>query len=186
MSSVAPTRDVFQLLSALVAKIEQREARMQAVFDQRLQGLQDEVGRLQQRVNGIVDGAQARITEEAREALRPVAAEYGHAVSAVSGQLKGAGRMVWSWFAVAGATLLVAALAGWAVLGYYQRELTQARHELERYENAVPVVRAFYNSDAVLCEERLCVNVDSKSPARGERGRYRPVLPRSAQEAAAR
>lgn len=178
MANHEQMQEVTRLLSALVAKFEQREARMQATVDQQLQVLQSEVSQLHQRVGSIVSGAQARITEEARAAMGPVAAEYGRAVDTTSAQLRRASRTVWAWYGgLAGLGLLLAVI-GWSVLGYYQRELARTRDELGRYENAVPVVQAFYASDAIVCGERICVNVEANAQRHGVGGKYAPARPR--------
>lgn len=172
-------REVTRLLSALVAKFEQREARMQAAVDQKLQVLQSEVTQLRQRVSGIVDDAQARITEEAKAAMVPVAAEYDRAVTNTSAQLRGASKTVWTWYGGL-ATLAVLFFAiGWTVLGYYRRELAQTKDELARYENAVPVMQAFVASDAFVCDGRICVNIDPNGRAQGDKKQYRQAKPRS-------
>ena len=151
---------------------------MQAAFDQRLQALGNEVSQLQQRVNGIVDGAQARITEEARAAMGPVASEYGRAVAGTSAQLRGASRTVWTWYGGLAMLAVLLLAIGWGVLGYYRRELAQTQDELSRYENAVPVVQAFYASDATLCDGRICVNVDRNGKRLGDKQQYLPARPR--------
>lgn len=173
-----PMKEVARLLTALVAKFEQREARMQAAVDQKLQKLESEVDQLHQRISGIVNGAQARITEEAKVAMGPVASEYGRAVAGTSAQLRGASRTVWTWY---GGLVMLAVLffaIGWGVLGYYRRELAQIQDELARYENAVPVVQAFYASDATLCDGRICVNVDRNGKRSGDKQQYLPAKPR--------
>jgi len=125
--------------------------------------------------------AGTRIAKEAKEAVTPVtpvAAEYDRAVSATSAHLREASRTVWLWFGIAGATLLLVLLVGWAVLGYYRRELAAAKDELQRYGNAMPVVRAFYASDAVLCGDRICVNIDPNCQKQGDDRQYRQAKPR--------
>ncbi|WAT14520.1 hypothetical protein [Xanthomonas fragariae] len=130
-------QNTLKLQSALMAKFEQREARMQAAFDQRMQSLQSEVAQVHRRVDGIVGDASSQIAKEARNAVAPVAAQYDRDVSATSAQLQKANKTVWMWFGAAGAILLLVLLVGWAVLGYYRRELVSTQEELQRYENAV-------------------------------------------------
>ncbi|WP_230079400.1 hypothetical protein [Xanthomonas oryzae] len=47
------------------------------------------------------------------------------------------------WFAAAAAILLLVLSVGWAVLGYFRRELSTVKEELQRYENAIPVLQAY-------------------------------------------
>ncbi|AOL21727.1 hypothetical protein BGK55_15150 [Xanthomonas citri pv. malvacearum] len=83
------------------------------------------------------------------------------------------------WFAAAGAILLLVLLVGWTVLGYYRRELAAVKDELGRYENAIPVLQAYYASDAAICGGRVCVNVDPNGQRAGDKRQYRQAKPRS-------
>ena len=177
---LASLQNTLKLQSALMAKFEQRETRMQAAFDQRMLALQGEVAQVHRRVDGIVSGASTRIAQEAKDAVSPVAAEYGRAVSATSAHLQGASKTVWMWFGAAGAILLLVLLVGWAVLGYYRRDLAEAKEELRRYDNAIPVLQAYNASDAVICGGRVCVNVDPNGQRAGDQRQYRQAKPRQA------
>jgi len=88
-------QNTLKLQSALMAKFEQREARMQAAFDQRMQALQCEVAQLHRQVDGIVGGASSQIAREAKDAVAPIAARYDSAVSVTSAQLQKASKTVW-------------------------------------------------------------------------------------------
>ncbi|WP_236621728.1 hypothetical protein [Luteimonas huabeiensis] len=170
--------DAVKALMMLRSEMAQREARMGASFNEQVQSLRREVQQFRRDIEGIVGGAGARIVREAKDAVSPVAAEYGRAISATSAHLQGASRTVWAWFAAAGSILLLVLLVAWAVLGYYRRELAQAQDELARYEHAVPVVQAFFASDAVVCDGRICVNVDPEGRLRGDRKQYQQARPR--------
>lgn len=163
----------------LRAEMTQREARMSASFGRQIQSLQQQVGQFRHEVEGIVRSASARIATDARDAVSPVARDYDRAVSATSAQLHLASKTVWLWFGAAAAILLVVLLVGWAVLGYYRRELAEAKAELERYENAIPVLQAYYASDAVICGDRVCTNVDPNGQRAGDRHQYRQARPRT-------
>ncbi|WP_024891878.1 hypothetical protein [Luteimonas huabeiensis] len=178
MSAQEPMKEMLRVLAALLAKFEQREARMQAIVEQRLQAVHDEVAQLHRRIDGIVSGAQARIVEEAKAAIVPVAAEYGRAVDTASAQLRVAGRTVRAWYGALAGLCLLLVLVAWGVLGYYRRELAEARDALERYEDAVPVLQAFYASDATVCGDRICVNVDASAPRQGDARQYAAARPR--------
>ena len=162
----------------LRSEIVQREARMSASFDQQIQLLQQQVGQFRQEVKGIVSGASVQIATEAKDSVSPVAREFDRAVSATSAHLKGASKIAWVWFAAAATTLLLVLLVGWAVLGYYRRELSTAREELQRYENAIPVLQAYYASDAVICGDRMCANIDPNGQRTGDKRQYRRAKPR--------
>lgn len=162
----------------LRAAMDQREARMSASFSQEMQSLRREVGQVSREVAAVVKGASSQIAQEAKEAVAPVAAQYDRAVTATSAQLQGANKMVWMWFGAAGTILLLVLLVGWALLGYYRRELATVKEELQRYENAVPVVQAFVASDAIICGGRICSNDDPNGQRAGDKRQYRQARPR--------
>lgn len=176
--NLAMPLDAVKALMMLRSEIAQREARMSASFNEQVQSLRQEVNQFRRDISGIVDGAGTQIAKDAKDAVSPVAAEYGRAVSATSAHLQGASKTVWLWFGAASSVLLLVLLVGWVVLGYYRRELATAKEELQRYENAVPVVQAFVASDAIVCDSRICVNVDPNGRAQGDKKQYRQAKPR--------
>ncbi|WP_225589502.1 hypothetical protein [Pseudoxanthomonas sp. PXM01] len=177
-SAAATPVDAVKALMLLRAELVQREARMSAAIGDQVQSLRQEVAQFRRDIAAIVDGAGNRIALDAKEAVSPVATEYGRAVSVASAQLRNAGRTVWVWLGTAGAILLMVLLVGWALLGYYRRELTTTKEELQRYEDAVPVVQAFYASDAVICGGVICINGDPSGARAGDKGQYRAAKPR--------
>lgn len=170
--------DAIKALMLLRAEMVQREVRMSAAISDQVQSLRQEVAQFRRDIAVIVDGAGNRIALDAKEAVSPVTAEYGRAVSGASAQLRNAGRTVWVWLATAGAILLMVLVVCWTVLGYYRRELASAKEELQRYEDAVPVVQAFYASDAVICGGVICTNADAGGARTGDKGQYRAARPR--------
>lgn len=177
-SDATSMQDAAKAILMLRSEMAQREARMSASFNQQVQSLRQDVSRFRGDINDIVSGASARIAKEAKDAVAPVAAEYDRAVSATSVRLQGASRTVWLWFAAAAAILLLVLLVGWAMLGYHRRELAALKDELQRYENAIPVVQAFYASDAVICGGRMCINVDPDGQRTADLSQYRQAKPR--------
>lgn len=165
----------------LRSEMAQREARMSASFSQQMQSLREHVGQFREEVTGIVRGASAQIATEARDAVSPVAREYDRTVSATSARLQGASKTVWMWFATAASILLLVLLVGWVVLGYYRRELASVKEELVRYEEAIPVLQAYYASDVVICGDRVCANVDPKGQRAGDKRQYLQARPRTRQ-----
>lgn len=162
----------------MIASMDQRETRMRETVAKELQSMRHEVARAREDVATIVRGASSQIANEARQALAPVAAQYEHAVTKTSSQLHSAGSVVWIWFATSVSLLLLVLLVGWSVLSYYHRELTDTKAQLQNYKDAVPVVQAFYASDAMICNGRLCVNTDTTGQRFGEKRQYHPVKPR--------
>lgn len=177
----ADAENAIKAILMLRSEMAQREARMSASFSQQMQSLQEHVGQFRQEVTGIVRSASAQIATDAKEAVSPVAREYDRAVSATSEQLQGASRTVWMWFAAAAAILLLVLLVGWIVLGYYRRELSAVKEELDRYENAIPVLKAYYASDAVICGDRVCANIDPNGQRAGDKRQYLQAKSRSEQ-----
>jgi len=178
MPAAAIPPEAIKALMTLRAEMVQREARMSATINEHVQSLRQEAGQFRRDLVAIVEGAGTRIAQDAREAVSPVAAEYGHAVSATSAQLRSVGRTVWLWLAAIGTTLLLVLLVAWTVLGYYRRELSATKEELQRYEDAVPVVQAFYASDAVICGGVICTHADPGGMRAGDKGQYRAARPR--------
>lgn len=177
----ADAESAIKAILMLRSEMAQREAQMSASFSKQIQSLQQQVSQFRHEVTGIVSGASARIATEAKEAVSPVAREYDRAVSAASAQLHGAGKTVWMWFAAAAAILLLALLVAWVVLGYYRRELSTVKEELQRYEDAIPVLEAYYASDVVICGDRVCANIDPKGQRSGDKRQYVQVQPRRRQ-----
>ena len=178
VTASATSADAIKALMVLRAEMVQREARMSAAINEQVQSLRQEIGQFRRDVAGIVDSAGARITQEARDAVSPVTAEYGAAMAGASAQIRSAGRMVWIWLAAAGTVLVLAVFVAWTVLGYYRRELASTKEELQRYEDAVPVVQAYYASDAVICGGVICAHTDPRGARAGDKGQYRAARPR--------
>ena len=170
--------DAIKALMMLHADMIQRETRMSAAINEQVQSLRQEAGQFRRDLTAMVEAAGTRIAQDAREAVSPITAEYAHALSATSAQLHGVGRTVGLWFAAIGTTLLLVLWVAWTVLGYYRRELAATKEELQRYEDAVPVVQAFYASDAVICGGVICTHADPGGMRVGDKGQYRAAKPR--------
>lgn len=178
MPAAAMPTEAIKALMTLRAEMVQREARMSATINEHVQSLRQEAGQFRRDLLAIVEGAGTRIAQDAREAVSPVAAEYSHAVFATSAQLRRVYGVVWLWFVAIGTTLLLVLLVAWMVLGYYRRELSAAKEELQRYEDAIPVVQAFYASDAVICGGVICTHADPGGMRAGDKGQYRAARAR--------
>ena len=142
-----------RLQAALMAKLEQRDRQTADRFHQQMQSLHD----------------------QAQSALAPAAIRYDRAVESVCVKLQAAQRTVSVAFALAGSSLLLFLLVGWLLLGYYRRELQTVQSELRHHEQAIPILQAYAASDAMLCDGRICVNIDPMASPHGEKRRYRPA-----------
>lgn len=176
--AVQSSQQAAKALLTLRTEMVQREQGIREAFSQELQALRHEVSVSRGEIAAIVAGAKERIAEEARQAVAPVAAEYDREVSATSARLQRAGRAVWLWFGAAGTILLLVLLVGGVVLGHYRRELAAAKEDLQRYEDAIPVLQAYYASDAVICGGRVCVDPDPEGQRAGDKRQYRQARPR--------
>ena len=145
-----------RLQAALMAKLEQRDRQTADRLHQQMQSLHD----------------------QAQSALAPAAIRYDRAVESACMKLQAAQRTVSVAFALAGSSLLLFLILGWLLLGYYRRELQTVQSELQRHEQAIPILQAYAASDAMLCDGHLCVNTDATAPARGDKRQYRPAKPR--------
>lgn len=174
----ADLQEAVKAILMLRAEMSQREARISATLDRRVQCLQDEVERFRGDIETLVGSAGTRIAEEARGVLLPLATEYDSALALASARVRTVGRSIWLWFGALAATVVLVLVTAWAVLGYHRRELAAIEAELRRYEQAALVVQAFYASDAVICGGRVCVNVDPDGQRAGEAGQYKPAKER--------
>ena len=145
-----------RLQAALMAKLEQRDRQTADRLHQQMQSLHD----------------------QAQSALTPAAIRYDRAVESACVKLQAAQRTVSVAFALAGSSLLLFLIVGWLLLGYYRRELQTVQSELQRHEQAIPILRAYAASDAILCDGRICVNIDPAAHPYGDKRRYRPAKPR--------
>ncbi|WP_296282033.1 hypothetical protein [Pseudoxanthomonas sp.] len=145
-----------RLQAALMAKLEQRDRQTADRFHQHMQSLHD----------------------QAQSALAPATIRYDRAVESACVKLQAAQRTVSVAFALAGSSLLLFLLVGWLLLGYYRRELQTVQSELQRHEQAIPILQAYAASDAMLCDGRICVNIDPAARPYGDQRRYRPAKPR--------
>lgn len=163
----------------MIAKTDQRETRMHESFDKELLALRNEVAQVRSEVAAIVHRASAQIAEEAKQAVAPATASYDRVITAASAQLHSASKAVWLWFAAAGAIVLLSLLVGWMVLGFYRHQLADVSAQLQNHKDALPVLQAFYASDAIVCGDRVCVNSDPNGQRFGDKRQYHQAKPRS-------
>lgn len=171
-------QDAVKAILLLRSEMTQREARVAAALEAHMQALRSDAACLRKELDGLVGGAADRIVQEARKAVVPVVAECDRAASRTSARLDGASRAVLAWFGATAAVVALVLLSGWMLLGHVRGELAGMEAELKRYESALPIVQAFYASDAVICGERMCVNVDPDGQRQGGQQQYRQARPR--------
>lgn len=163
-----------KLQAALMAKFEQSEASMQTKVNGHLQAMHDGISRISQQTRTIVDDTSSRIADDTAKTFSPIATRFGHELSLSLHSMR---KLLSIWCMVAGAILLLSMLFGWMTLGHYRQELAAARVELQRHENAIPILEAYAASDATLCDGRICVNIDERQRL-GHKPQYRQAKPR--------
>jgi hypothetical protein len=172
---------LFDALLTLRAEMDHRDRRMSADFGQKMASVQNQIAQTERKLESIADGAGAKIERHARDAVMPVAAEYGRSIEALSGKLHGIEKLVWVWGGAAFAVLALVVAGLWWTLTGYKRDLDTAKTEYARYEKANAVLQAYSASDAFVCDGRLCVNVDPKGVRQGDKGQYRQARMRAQQ-----
>lgn len=79
--------------------------------------------------------------------------------------------LLWKGTAVViGSLLLLLAGGEWL--------LPQYRDEIRNNQLRAELLRAYNGADVMLCDRRLCANVETKGATYGDRRQYRPVRPR--------
>lgn len=170
---MAQLHNSLRLQAAMLSKFEQREARMQATFQQCVQSLQAEMDTLNRSVEALVSDATTRIASDAKDAVGPVTTQYVRDLAAASLMLRRNGATLWMWTAAAGGLLTLTMVIGWAVLASYRSELASTKQALQRYDDALPVLQAYYASDASICDGRVCVNPEPATARSGGGKSYR-------------
>lgn len=87
-------------------------------------------------------------------------------------------RKTWVW--LGSGALLVGSLLAIGAAGY---AVTQSRGEVSRNRVEANLLQAYNQADVILCEGRLCANVDDTGQRYGDRKQYRPVDFRSTHRA---
>lgn len=178
--STPQLENIAQTLVLLRADIIRREERMTQAFNFRMQALEQRLDHVGREVERLVGDAGRQIAHDAQQATAPALAGYQNTLSATASRLADANKVVLLWLGTAVVVLITCILLAWGVLGYYRDKLADTRTELQRYENALKVVEAFQRSDAVLCDERLCIHADPRAPRRGDKKQYQQARPRDA------
>lgn len=172
-SNDASLADATKALLMLRAEMSQREDRMRTAIDRHVQELGQDLHRARLDIVASVKNASAQIASDARKVTVSASADLQREATASARRLRHVSRLAWIWLGGAMMLLLMTLLVGWAVLGYYQRELRSAKVALSRHENAIPVMHAFDASDAVICDGRICINPEPSAEARGVGKQYR-------------
>lgn len=170
---------LFDALLTLSAEVDQRDKLMRSNFDQKMTEVQNQLTQTERKLEAIADGAGAKIERHAREAVMPVAVEYGRSVESFSGKLRRIEKTVWIWGGAAAAALVLAIAGLWWTLTGYKRDLDAAKEQYTRFEQANTILQAYTTSDAIVCGDLICINADPNDQRHGDKRQYRQALPRS-------
>lgn len=173
--SIESNTGIAKLLLALRTEISEHAEKIRGALQQDAEAMRESGHRFRQDVAHITGQAAERIAREAEDALGPQLREHAQALTSLRAQVEAMGRTARIWTFASMATLGLTVVVALLVLGYARRELAAARAEVQRYDDAIAVLRAFYASDALICGDRMCVNVDTRGPRSGDRKQYLPV-----------
>ncbi len=169
---------LFDALLTLRAEVDQRDRGMRSNFDKKMAAVQNQLTQTERKLEAIADGAGTKIERHAREAVLPVAAEYGRSIESFSGKLGRIEKTVWIWGGAAAAILALTLAGLWWTLTGYKRDLDAAKEQYTRFEHANAILQAYTASDAIICGDLICVNTDPNGKRQGDKRQYRQALPR--------
>ena len=178
--SIESNTEIAKLLLALRTEISDHAEKVRGALRQDVEAMKESAHRLGEDVAHITGQAAERIARDAEDVLRPQLREHAQALASLRAQVEAMGKTARTWTFASMATLGLTVMVALLVLGHARRELAAARAEVQRYDDAIPVLRAFYASDALICGDRMCVNVDTRGPRSGDRKQYLPVRARTA------
>ena len=173
--SIESNTEIAKLLLALRTEISDHAEKVRGALRQDVEAMKESAHRLGEDVAHITGQAAERIARDAEDVLRPQLREHAQALASLRAQVEAMGKTARTWTFASMATLGLTVMVALLVLGHARRELAAARAEVQRYDDAIPVLRAFYASDALICGDRMCVNVDTRGPRSGDRKQYLPV-----------
>lgn len=173
--SIESNTEIAKLLLALRTEISGHAEKIRGALQQEAEAMGESGRRFREDIAGITGQAAGRIAQEAEDALKPQLREHAQALTSLRAQIERMGRTARAWTFASLATLGLTVVVALLLLGHVRRELATAKAEVQRYDDAIPVLRAFYASDALICGDRMCVNVDTSGPRSGDRKQYLPV-----------
>lgn len=178
--SIESNTGIAKLLLALRTEISEHAEKIRDTLQRDVEAMRESGHRFREDVAHVTVQAAERIARDAEDALKPQLRDHAEALTLLRAQVEAMGRTARTWTLASMATLGLTVVVALLVLGHVRRELATAKAEVQRYDDAIPVLRAFYASDALICGDRMCVNVDTRGPRSGEREQYLPVRVRTA------
>ena len=165
--------EAIKVLVMLRADVIEHGRKIDDRINEQQRALSEESDRFRRQVGNIVDSAGKTIRQETEQSLGLASEGYKKAVDELNHEVGKLNKIIKSWYIGIGMVLTIAALVLFVVARYTVVDLADRRVELESYEHAIETAKAFAESDAYICEERICINA-GKNVGNG----YRQAKPR--------
>lgn len=151
--------EAVKVLLMLRSDIIEHGRKIEYKINEQHRALSQESDRLSHRVGSIVREAEREIGKATQQSLDSVSNDYHRAVGSITEKVVRADGIVKKWQIGGGIFLGCAAVAVIALFYFLSSALADKKAELDNYENAVAVAKAYTNSDAYVCGDRLCVKM---------------------------
>lgn len=149
--------EAVKALLMLRSDIIEHGRKIEYKINEQHRALSNESERFRYQINGIVREAGQGIDKAAKQSLDSVNEDYRRAVDDMTEKVANADRIIKKWQIGGGVFLLCAAITMCALMYFLSSSLLKKKAELQNYENAVEVAKAYTNSDAYICGNRLCI-----------------------------
>ena len=150
--------EAIKVLVMLRADVIEHGRKIEYRINEQQRALTEESDCFRQQVGDIVDNAGESIRKEAEQSMASASAGYRQAVDELNLGVGRCNKIIKSWYIGVGAVLAIVAVVLFALVRYTVSDLADKRAELQNYERAIEVAQAFANSDAYICEGRICIN----------------------------
>ncbi len=165
--------EAIKVLVMLRADVIEHGRKIDDRINEQQRALSEESERFRRQVGNIVDNAGKTIRQETVQSLDSASEGYRRAVDELNREVGKFNKIIKSWYIGIGVVLAIAAIILFVVVRYTVVDLADRREELESYEHAIETAKAFAESDAYICEGRICINA-GKNVGNG----YRQAKPR--------
>lgn len=150
--------EAIKVLVMLRADVIEHGRKIDDRINKQQRALSEESDQLRRQVGNIVDNAGKTIRQETVQSLDSASEGYRRAVDELNREVGKFNKIIKSWYIGIGVVLAISAIVLFAVARYTVADLADKRAELENYERAIEVAKAFAESDAYICEGRICIN----------------------------
>ena len=165
--------EAIKVLVMLRADVTEQGKKIDGRINEQQHAVSEESDRFRRQVGNVVDNAGKTIRQETEQSLGLVSEGYKKAVDELNREVGKLNKIIKSWYIGIGVVLAIAVIILFVVVRYTVVDLADRRAELESYEHAIETAKAFAESDAYICEGRICINT-GKNVGNG----YRQAKPR--------